>query len=379
MSKQQASKSSVDEYLDELELDEAQESDDLAWLEEQASSFLAQPEVDETLQEILDATKAFTRKNFSLRAGLLYRQQLQNTPSYEVVQSLEAALIELAGEANRVAHAQANPDLAADKKQSIQHQHNKSIVEWAVEELMPALEGTEVVKITRSTKKPKNMLASCPPAILAKVGARYKSVLERAIDPKVVDQELGKSSAIIELREWMAAASGRSLPSEGIALAMLWSSKERKQWIHGLVEYAQALIELVAIAQELEPTLRPSKYLCYYQKRSESTLYRGQEELNAMIENMRADRLLPSLNADDELAEWEQSQASEADLYDNERDSAGWDEETVQELDQRFARHATGETNEALPPAVASSQSAPSLSLRDRLRAKRLASQKKDR
>lgn len=353
----------IEDYLNEAGLEEDSMEGELDWLEKQASDFLARPEIDETMQEILDATKAFTRKNFSLRAGLLYRQQLQNTPNYETVQQLEKGLQELAGEANRVAQARTDSSLSEQAKSSTQREFDKRVVEWAVETLMPALEGSEVVKITRSTKKAKNMLASCPPAILAKVGARYKAILATAIDPKRVELELAQTEPVRELREWMAAASGRELPKPGIAIAMLWSAKERKQWIHGLVEYAQALIELVAIAQELDPSLRPSKYLCYYQKRSESTLYRGQEELEAMIENMRADRLLPSLDIDKELDEWEHAEKPAASIEPS-------------ELDPRYAMLAKGEDNEQHPPAVAPAPSAPPLSLRERIAARRLASQK---
>lgn len=364
----------IDQYLTELENEELApwEQDQKAldtedWFEQVAADFLAKPAIDPTLEEILEATKAFTRKNFALRAGLLYRQQLQNTPDYETVLALEPDLLRLAGEANWLASHTSLLDAQATIHEYKQREadHNKAIIQWAVETLMPKLEGSSVVKITRSTKKPKNMLASCPPAILAKVGVRYKSILERAIDPKVVDQELGKSSAIIELCEWMAAASGRAMPSEGIALAMLWSSKERKQWIYGLVEYATELVNLVALAQALDPLLKPRKYLCYFQKKSEATLYRGQEELEAMIKNMQADKLLPTYDQSDDQ--------SEVDFYDNERDSAGWDEETVQELDPRFARHATGEDNEN-PPAVAPPANAPKPepTLAERLRAKRL-------
>jgi len=62
------------------------------WFEQAASDFLAQPAIDPTFDAILEATKIFTGKNFALRAGYLYRQQLQNMPSYEIVCKLEQGL-----------------------------------------------------------------------------------------------------------------------------------------------------------------------------------------------------------------------------------------------------------------------------------------------
>lgn len=346
---------SVEDYLAELEEDELLESASADWLDQQAADFLAKPEVDPTMESILEATKAFTRKNFSLRAGMLYRQQLQNTPDYETVVQLEPALLELAGAANCLAHIQDPHEYA--KEESL---YNERVIGWALEELAPALEGSEVVKITRSTKKAKNILAQCPPALMARLGIEYQQLLRRHLKPHAINEALVESAPAVEVRQWLAQVTGRAVPPGAVLLGLLWSAKERKQWAFGLIEYAQSLVELVATAQGLDPQLKPRKYLCYYQRKSESTLHRGQEELQAMIANMRADNMLPSL---------------EADLYDNERDSAGWDEDTVQ--DTRFAMHATGETNETLdPPAVAPAPSAPKVSLRDRLRAKREAAQK---
>lgn len=367
---------SIDAYLEGLENEElapweqdakSEQTDE--WFERAAADFLSKPEVDPTLEEILEATKQFTRKNFALRSGLLYRQQLQNTPSYETIMELEEELLELAGEANRVHEAQANPDIYADRKASIQSSFNQRIIKFSAEILMPKLAGSKVVKVTRSTKKPKSILAKCPSAMFAQLGIKYKELLECHIDPSEIMMPLANSVAGCNVREWMGEYTGRDTAPENVLICTLWTGKERKQWLYGLVEYATELVNLVAHASALDPTIKPRKYLCYFQKKSEATLYRGQEELEALVKNMQADKLLPDYGtgeADSTSPEWQVP-------YDNERDSAGWDEETVQELDPRFATHATGETNEkperTLKPAKGPNTA--TLRLRERMAARR--------
>lgn len=291
---------SIEEYLDEVAEEEAagweqdvSTSEHADWFDKQAADFLAKPEVDPTMEEILEATRAFTRKNFALRSGLLYRQQLQNTPSYEIIMELEPMLVELAGEANRVHEAKANADLYDDRKQSIEQAHQKRLVQWAVEELLPQLEGSKVVKVTRSTKKPKTLLAQCPSHMFAQLGIKYKELLEKCISPNKIYMPLANSIAGCNVREWMGRYTQRDTAPESVLISTLWSAKERKQWLYGLVEYATELVNLVAHASALDPTMKPRKYLCYFQKKSEATLYRGQEELEALVKNMQADHLLP--------------------------------------------------------------------------------------
>lgn len=333
---------SVEDYLSSFDDDDLLENASMEWLDKQAADFLSKPEVDPTMESILEATKAFTRKNFSVRAGLLYRQQLQNTPDYETVVQLEPALLELAGEANCLAHIQ-----DSDEHAKAESAYNERVISWALEELAPAIEGSEVVKITRSTKKPKNILAQCPPALMARLGIEYQQLLRQHLKPAEINGPLVESAPAVEIRQWLAQVTGREVPPGAVLLGLLWSSKERKQWAFGIIEYAMALIELVATAQGLDPQLKPRKYLCYYQRKSESTLHRGQEELQAMIANMRADNMLAQ--AEQAISEWESGASTQSESV------------TPDELD---------------PPAVAPAPSAPKLSLKDRLRAKREAAQK---
>lgn len=336
---------SIEDYMDGIAEEEAKHwaeeetgidkhSD---WFEKAAADFLAKPAIDPTLEEILEATKQFTRKNFALRSGLLYRQQLQNTPSYETVMEIEDTLIELAGEANRVHEAKTNSDLYEDRKQSIEAAFNKRLIQWAAEDLLPKLAGSSVVKVTRSTKKPKSILADCPPAMFSQLGIKYKALLEQFINPNDIMMPLANSVAGCNVREWMGEYTGRATAPENVLICTLWTAKERKQWLYGLVEYATELVGLVAHASALDSTIRPRKYLCYFQKKSEATLYRGQEELEALVKNMQADKLIP--------------------VYDNERDSAGWDLDTVQDAEYRTA--------------PASGPNTATLRLRERMAAKR--------
>jgi len=146
------------------------------WFEHAASAFLAEGDEDPVFEAILEATRVFTRKNFALRAGYLYRQQLQNTPSYELVVELEdRGLVDLAGEANWLA---ANPpldnthflgsaayqeqELVADEWKARDAAQSSAVIKWAIETLAPRLEGTNVIKVTRSTKKAKGAILKIP-------------------------------------------------------------------------------------------------------------------------------------------------------------------------------------------------------------------------
>lgn len=357
MSTEKQTNASIDAYLEELEHEElapweqdAKHEQTEAWFEKAAADFLAKPEVDPTLEEILEATKQFTRKNFALRAGLLYRQQLQNTPDYETVIELENDLLRLAGEANwLVNHYPAKgATLAAKIEHKVREQKlQKQIIQWAAETLLPKLAGSKVVKVTRSTKKPKSILADCPPAMLAQLGIKYKELLEQFINPNDILMPLATSVAGCNVREWMGQYAQRDTAPENVLICTLWTTKERNQWLYGLVEYATGLVNLVANASALDSTIKPRKYLCYFQKKSEATLYRGQEELEALVKNMQADKLLP--------------------VYDNERDSADWDLDTVQEL----PTHATDESNERVTKPASSGPNTATQRLRERMAARR--------
>lgn len=322
MSPKPSGNTAIDQYLNELENEElapweqdqkAQDTED--WFEQVAADFLAKPAIDPTLEEILEATKAFTRKNFALRAGLLYRQQLQNTPDYETVLALEPDLVRLAGEANCLAEAVADPTIPEQEVEEAREAYKKELVHWAVQVLMPKLEGSKVVKVTRSTKKAKNILAQCAPQLVAQLGMKYKALLEQRIEQSAIYHPLANSVPGCAVREWLGAYTGRETAPSAVLINLLWSKQEQRQWLYGLVEYATELIELVAHAKRLDPDLRPTKYLCYFQKKSEATLYRGQEELEAMIKNMQADKLLPTYQGtggvDEDMAPWEKPSEEE--------------------------------------------------------------------
>ena len=274
------------------------------WFEQAASDFLAQGPSDPVLEDILEATRVFTRKNFSLRAGYFYRQQLQNTPSYEVVCELEASLVQLAGVANWLA---ANPpldnthymgsaayqeqQLVADEWKAQEAAHTKEVLVWAIEMLAPKLEGTHVIKVTRSTKKPNSAVSRIPEAVFTALALEYKELIATIINPKQLLPKLVAGQAWNMAMQSLASNEG-SYVSALTLFNILWSKKEQNQWAYGLVEYANALVGLVAYAQSRDPQLKPRKYLCYFQKKAEATLYRGQEELDAMVATMQADNLL---------------------------------------------------------------------------------------
>ena len=272
------------------------------WFEQAAADFLAKPSIDPTMQEILDLTKAFTRKNFSLRAGLLFRQQLQNTPDYETVVALEDDLLAMAGEADCLGSVMPVGS-GAQSPERVEQQ--RRLVKWAVESLAPRIAGSKVVKVTRSTKKPKNILAQCPTTLLTQLGMKYKELLEHYLQPQELYDRLAHSVAGENVRVWLGEYTGRDTAPQEVLISLLWTKKEQKQWIYGLVEYAAELVELVMTAMQLDPDLRPSKYLCYFQKKSEATLYQGQEELEQLIKNMQADNLLPEYETGE--ADWQTS------------------------------------------------------------------------
>jgi hypothetical protein len=344
-------------------------SDD--WFEQAASDFLSATNNDPVFEDILEATRGFTRKNFAMRAGLLYRQQLQNTPSYEVVCELEDDLVRLSGVANGLAANAPQMDNphklgtfkygALDAQQAgwkaDKSKHTSEIVAWAIEVLAPKLTNTSVVKVTKSTKKAKGAILLVPDASMTALSLEYKVLLEEHINPRTLLPKLVVGDGWVAVRRQLAKVGGHSITDLSL-LNALWSKKEQNQWAYGLVEYANALIGLVAYAAGRDPMLKPRKYLCYFQKKSEATLYRGQEELDAMIANMQADNLLARPPA-----------------------KPGTRPPTViiddPQPDPQFAMLAQGEDNEQPAPEEQANPSTGVQSLREKLQAKRLAKQER--
>jgi len=131
-------------------------------------------------------------------------------------------------------------------------------------------------------------------------------LLETTINPKQLIPKLVAGEGWRTVRSGLRQADGE--PASNLALInALWSKKEQNQWAYGLVEYANALVALVAYAQSIDPNLTPRKYLCYFQRKAEATLYRGQDELDAMVATMRADNMLSAPPASAEASEAEGS------------------------------------------------------------------------
>jgi len=337
------------------------------WFEKAASDFLAQGASDPVFDAILEATKVFTRKNFALRAGHLYRQQLQNIPSYELVCTLEKKLVELAGEANWLAAntpldnthylgsaAYQEQELVASEWKAKEAAHKSAVIQWAYETLMPKLEGTNVIKVTRSTKKANKAMLAVPAATLIAMSLEYKALIEQFIKPGTFLPKLTAGAAWKETMKVLSAKSGKEISGHAL-YNILWSKKEQDQWIYGLLEYANALLAVVTYAQSRDPNLAPRKYLCYFQKKSEATLYRGQDELDAMVATMRADNMLSApLYTNEPKPEWETQ-------YHNPRLE-----------DSEEAEGSVTANTSSVPSATPSAPSAP-LTLSQKLAAKRAA------
>jgi len=259
-----------DEGLEEEEGEGTANTSEEDWFEQAASDFLAQGASDPVFDAILEATKVFTRKNFALRAGHLYRQQLQNIPSYELVCTLEQGMVELAGEANWLA---ANTSLAANthhlgsaeysEQELVASEwkdrdaaHKSAVIKWALETLMPKLEGTSVIKATRSTKKANNAMLAVPAATLIAMSLEYKALIEQFIKPGTFLPKLAAGTAWKETMQVLSAKSGKKISGSAL-YNILWSKKEQDQWIYGLLEYANALLAVVTYAQSRDPSLAP--------------------------------------------------------------------------------------------------------------------------
>jgi len=227
-------------------------------------------------------------------------------------------MVELAGEANWLAantpldntHVMGSTEYTeqatlADQWKAKDAAHSTAVMKWTIYTLMPELEGTSVIKVTRSTKKAKGAILKIPNALLLSLGFEYKTLLGTSINPKQLLPKLVAGESWLAVRECFPQADGE--PMSNLALFnLLWSKKEQNQWAHSLLEYANALVGLVAYAQSLDPHLAPRKYLCYFQKKSEATLYRGQDELDAMVATMRADNMLSApLYTNEPKPEWE--------------------------------------------------------------------------